>query len=117
MGKNNSEIFPNIIDPTLVFRSICKDIANHIPTSIIAAKFHNTLVDVIIQTCQHLRLKSGLNTIVLSGGVWQNMTLLTRTERSLRKDKFEVHIHHKVPTNDGGLALGQAVIAGKKISS
>jgi hydrogenase maturation protein HypF len=117
LEQNSSDVFPKIIDPTPMFRSITVDIANKIPTSIIAAKFHNTLANVVIQTCQLLRSISDIDTVVLSGGVWQNITLLNNTERNLRKENFKVFIHHKVPTNDGGLALGQAIIAGKIFSS
>jgi hydrogenase maturation protein HypF len=53
----------------------------------------------------------GINDVVLSGGVWQNMTLLHRTYAHLISDNFKVHVHHQVPTNDGGVSLGQAVIA------
>ncbi|MEJ2748884.1 MAG: hypothetical protein P8183_13420, partial [Anaerolineae bacterium] len=55
--------------------------------------------------------ESGLAEVVLSGGVWQNVTLLTRTVRILRQDEFTVYVHEKVPPNDGGLALGQTAVA------
>jgi len=54
--------------------------------------------------------------VILSGGVWQNITLLQKTVTLLIKDGFTVHIHRLVPCNDGGLALGQAVIAGQRWS-
>jgi len=53
--------------------------------------------------------------VALSGGVWQNITLLGRTLSLLRNDGFKVYIHQEVPTNDGGLSLGQAVIAATKM--
>ena len=56
-----------------------------------------------------------MSTVVLSGGVWQNMILLNAVERLLHKDGFLVYIHRKVPTNDGGMSLGQAMIADSKI--
>jgi hydrogenase maturation protein HypF len=58
----------------------------------------------------------GINDVVLTGGVWQNMTLLQRTHSLLMSGNFNVHIHRRVPTNDGGIALGQAIIAAHKIT-
>ena len=61
--------------------------------------------------CLALRNQHGLETVVLSGGVWQNMFLLRRAASRLEQDGFEVLVHRQVPANDGGLALGQALIA------
>jgi hydrogenase maturation protein HypF len=61
--------------------------------------------------CNTIRNDFGITDVVLSGGVWQNMTLLRCTHDNLNADNFKVHIHHQVPTNDGGLSLGQAVVA------
>jgi len=57
------------------------------------------------------RQQEGLNKVCLSGGVFQNVTLLSRTLRGLRKAGFEPYNHHLVPPNDGGIALGQALVA------
>ncbi len=62
-------------------------------------------------TCRQLREAHGLNEVVLSGGVWQNVTLLQRTLALLEADGFTVYTHRLVPANDGGLALGQAAVA------
>ncbi|MCP4139711.1 MAG: carbamoyltransferase HypF [Chloroflexi bacterium] len=91
--------------------SLLKDVHDNIPISTISAKFHNGIAEMVIKTCVSLREKSGINTVALSGGVWQNMFLLERTLAALRADNFEVLIHRRVPANDGGLALGQAAIA------
>jgi len=58
---------------------------------------------------------TGPRTVALSGGVWQNITLLIRTLSLLRSDGFQVYLHQQVPTNDGGLSLGQAVIAASRL--
>ena len=77
----------------------------------IAAKFHNTLVSVITKVCLRLRKTEGLNRICLSGGTFQNMYLLQRVVLWLRQRGFQVFVNSKVPPNDGGISLGQAVIA------
>jgi hydrogenase maturation protein HypF len=64
-----------------------------------------------------LKIKSetGCDEVVLSGGVWQNITLLGRTLSLLKNDGFRVYIHREVPTNDGGLSLGQAMVAAARM--
>lgn len=71
---------------------------------------------MVQEVCRQIRVETGLDTVVLSGGVWQNMILLTKTITELEKDGFKTLIHRQVPSNDGGLALGQAVIAAKYFS-
>ncbi len=61
--------------------------------------------------CEDLRTETGVGTVALSGGVWQNLTLLGEVVPRLRRAGFTVLTHTQVPTNDGGLALGQAVVA------
>ncbi len=83
-----------------------------IPASQISARFHNTIAEITLQTCTQIHKNRGIKTVALSGGVWQNMTLLTKVISLLEQAGFNVIIHHEVPTNDGGISLGQAVIAG-----
>jgi hydrogenase maturation protein HypF len=73
-----------------------------------AARFHNTVAAAIGETCRRMRRDTGLRRVCLSGGVFQNVLLLTRVMRELRE--FEVFLHAAVPANDGGVALGQAVV-------
>jgi hydrogenase maturation protein HypF len=102
---------PGIIDPAPVIRSIVADYINHIPPWVIATKFHNGVAALVRDVCKLSRETFGVTQVALSGGVWQNIALLTRTLKLLNNDGFTVLIHHLVPTNDGGLALGQAAIA------
>lgn len=95
-------------------RQICDDILKGIAASIIAAKFHNTIISVIFETVTSIREKEGINKIVLSGGVFQNKYLLEGTIGILQKNNFEVYSHATVPTNDGGIALGQLAVAAKR---
>jgi hydrogenase maturation protein HypF len=99
-------------DETL--RSIVEDIINGIEKVTIATKFHNTIILVIFDTVNNIRLNSGINKVVLSGGVFQNKYLSERTMDLLLKNNFDVYSHSSVPANDGGLALGQLAVASKR---
>lgn len=92
-------------------RAIVADLRAHISPGIISARFHNGVARMVSEVCRTLRQQLGLNEVALSGGVWQNMTLLRKTRDLLRADDFTVFIHELVPANDGGIALGQAMIA------
>jgi hydrogenase maturation protein HypF len=74
----------------------------------IAARFHNALVEWILEIAASSKLKQ----VVLSGGVFQNRYLTERAAAVLESRGFVVHTHQRVPPNDGGIALGQAVMAG-----
>ena len=73
--------------------------------------FHLFLAELAVQACCRIREEKGLDTAALTGGCYQNRLLLTLTEDQLREKGFEVLIHHLVPPNDGGIALGQAAAA------
>ena len=90
---------------------IIQDVFKNTPVQIIAAKFHKTMAEIIIQTCKLIGKKTGIKTVALSGGVFQNRLLLNIAIDRLEKEGFAVLSHRNVPCNDGGLALGQAVIA------
>ncbi|MCF8297484.1 MAG: carbamoyltransferase HypF [Saprospiraceae bacterium] len=95
-------------------KEIVQDIKNGMDNSIISAKFHNTVIDIVRDVVIEMRLKYYNNNVVLSGGTFQNKYLLGRLEKVLTKNGFNVYTHSKVPTNDGGIALGQLVIAAKR---
>jgi hydrogenase maturation protein HypF len=79
----------------------------------ISARFHNTIINVIFAVASQIRKETKLDKIVLSGGTFQNKYILGRLELLLKKEKFRVYTHCKIPSNDGGIALGQLVIAAK----
>ena len=81
----------------------------------ISARFHNGLAHVCRVASVGVRDRFGVNEVVLSGGVWQNVTLLSRTLPLLENEGFKVYIHRQVPTNDGGLSLGQSIIAASQM--
>jgi hydrogenase maturation protein HypF len=98
------------IDPTPLFTELITDVQNGTKTAIIAAKFHNAVADLILQLSHNLREQTGINQVALSGGVFQNVTLLEKAISRLHAANFEILTHRLVPPNDGGLALGQAII-------
>jgi len=108
LENQNSKI---IINPAKIFQGIINDLNRREKIPVISAKFHNTIAEIISDVASRIREKYGLNRVVLSGGVFQNMVLLRASVDKLRVKKFEVYTHHRVPTNDGGISLGQAVIA------
>lgn len=94
--------------PTL--ERILTDLDQQVPAAVISARFHNTLASLVLEISRAVRKKYGLTQVALSGGVWQNITLLEKTLPLLHGDDFIVFTHQSVPANDGGLALGQVMI-------
>ena len=91
--------------------AILGEIAAGVAIRKIAWRFHLTVVQMIVDVCEHQRLQSGLERVALSGGCFQNRLLLSLIVPRLEERGFRVLIHRQVPCNDGGIALGQAVIA------
>ncbi|MCX6005150.1 MAG: carbamoyltransferase HypF, partial [Chloroflexi bacterium] len=92
--------------------AVLDDLIKGCPTSVISMRFHNTIAALTRDIC--LRIKeeqAGLNAVALSGGCFQNRLLLVKVIQSLRAAGFTVLTHRQVPCNDGGISLGQAVIA------
>lgn len=81
----------------------------------ISAKFHNTVCAATIDCVCKIRKKRGINNVVLSGGVFENTYLLRNLKVGLKERGFRTYYHRKIPTNDGGIALGQAVAAAHMI--
>ena len=102
---------PMVVDPQEMIRGIVRDLIDGAPASKISGKFHRTIAGFIIETCETIRSKEKLNRVVLSGGVFQNIFLLSLVTEGLKRSGFDVYTHHLVPPNDGGVSLGQAVIA------
>ena len=90
------------------------DISSNTLKEIIAKKFHNTIINFTIKLCITLRERYGLEKVALSGGVFQNKILLEGIYEGLRKAGFKVYINKEVPCNDGGVSLGQIVIANER---
>ncbi|PID87162.1 MAG: carbamoyltransferase HypF [Chloroflexi bacterium] len=105
------QLSPLEIDPTPLLKELVSDVQKGTKTAIIAAKFHNAVADLILQLSHNLREQTGINQVALSGGVFQNVTLLEKAITRLHAANFEILTHQLVSPNDGGLALGQAVIS------
>ncbi len=96
-------------------RALIHDARAGISPSRISARFHLGLTESVLQVAKKVRAETSLQSVVLSGGVWQNVTLLRITLPLLQKEGFKTYIHRAVPANDGGLSLGQAVVAANKM--
>ena len=94
-----------------LFSAVIRDLQGDATQARIAAKFHNTVARMINELCQVISDKTGITQVVLSGGVFQNRLLLGKAVSLLEADGFDVFTHRQVPTNDGGISLGQVVIA------
>jgi hydrogenase maturation protein HypF len=92
------------------------DIRAGAPGGRIAARFHLAVAHMVNDVCRRICKQEDLSDVVLSGGVWQNQVLLKHTLRLLRQNGVSVYLHRRVPTNDGGIALGQAAIAAHRVN-
>jgi hydrogenase maturation protein HypF len=109
------ELNDSVFDPAPVWQAMIADWRKSISIPTISARFHNGVVALIQMLCSQVRANTGVQTVALSGGVWQNRFLLERTVLSLRSSNFNVLVHQNVPANDGGIALGQIMIAAKAV--
>jgi len=100
-----------IVNQRQLFLEIVSDIKNKVSVSKISAKFHRGTADMILNVCGYILRETGLKVVALSGGVFQNRLLLRTAVALLKNAGFDVLIHKEVPTNDGGISLGQAAIA------
>ena len=94
-----------------LLHAVIDDLTDRVRAPVIAARFHHGVAALIETGCVLLRERHGLGTVALSGGVFQNLLLLQATVGRLEARGFRVLTHSRVPCNDGGISLGQAVIA------
>ena len=106
-----------IIDTRLTVRQVALELQQKVEISLIAARFHETIAAFTRDACRQIRAQGGPSDVVLSGGVMQNARLLSRLLGLLEGEDLTPHIHWEVPPNDGGLSLGQAVIAAARSES
>jgi hydrogenase maturation protein HypF len=117
---DNTEAYPFVINREEgkgvvglgeLWSALVRDVKIKVAPALISLKFHNTMARIVAEMCQFIAKESSIKRVALSGGVFQNRLLLRLTLAALQKEGFEVLTHRLVPPNDGGISLGQAVIA------
>jgi hydrogenase maturation protein HypF len=94
-----------------LFSAVIEELGEGVSRERISVKFHNTVAQIINEMCQLIANETAITRVALSGGVFQNRLLLRKTVSLLERSGFQVFTHKQVPCNDGGISLGQAVIA------
>ena len=94
-----------------LLHGVIDDLTSGVPAPVIAARFHHGVAALIEAGCVLMRDRYGLDAVALSGGVFQNLLLLDATVSRLQARGFRVLLHSRVPCNDGGISLGQAMVA------
>ena len=102
---------PAILDVTPAIRALVGDLEQGCALPYIAGRFHRTIAELLAESCARVRAQNGLQTVALSGGVFQNRLLLEQLTTLLEAMNFHVYTNRRVPPNDGGLSLGQAAVA------
>lgn len=100
-----------LLEARPLIRGVVDDISRGLPMAEIAGAFHNAVRDLVVAAVGRLAERTGVRRVALTGGVFQNALLLERTAAMLTEHGYDVLVHRRVPCNDGGLALGQAVVA------
>jgi len=103
------EAAPWLLPVEPIVKAVVQDILQGVAPHRISRRFHNTLAALFARVCRQIRDKNNISQIVLSGGVFQNLNLLEQLKTSLEALSFTVYVHEQVPTNDGGISLGQAL--------
>ncbi|MCM3872959.1 MAG: carbamoyltransferase HypF [Pyrinomonadaceae bacterium] len=107
----------DVADARGVIRRAVADLLDGVSPAIVSARFHLSVARLIVAVAENVRSQRKLNRVVLSGGVFQNLFLVERACAMLRTRGFQVITHSRVPTNDGGISLGQAAVANALIKS
>jgi len=103
-----------IVDTAPIILSIIEDLKKNVPASKISTRFHETIVRLTVELAETIRLEEEVKNIVLSGGVFQNRIISSRIKRAMEERGLRVFCNNLIPTNDGGISLGQAVATGFK---
>jgi len=120
VGKLDADLYPfsiveeqecKVVKLGELISAIAEEVKRRAPVPIISARFHKTMSQIIVQMCQLIAQDTSIKQVALSGGVFQNRLLSKLTIEALQEKGFQVLTHRLVPCNDGGISLGQAVIA------
>jgi hydrogenase maturation protein HypF len=106
----------SVVETRGIIRGVVDDLVAGQPVGEIAARFHRTMAELVVAACAQIRETGASGAVALSGGTFQNRLLLEQTAALLSERGFLVYRHCRVPTNDGGLSLGQAVLADRVMS-
>jgi hydrogenase maturation factor HypF (carbamoyltransferase family) len=105
-----------IIDTQPLFAALLNDLKCSVPAGLVSRRFHEGFADVLARVAKLIHARTGLQNACLSGGSFQNVFLLERLKRKLEADGLNVFTHSEVPCGDGGLSLGQALVAAHRQS-
>lgn len=100
-----------------LFEQVLRDIRNQDSAADISRRFHAGLAGAFVELAEKIREQSKLNRVCLSGGCFQNLLLFELLLNGLRAKSFEVYFHSEVPAGDGGISLGQALVAAHRLNS
>jgi hydrogenase maturation protein HypF len=104
-----------LLSPTAIFAQVFDDVVSGVAPELVSGKFHQTLVAMFADACLRLCKLHGLNRVVCSGGVFQNVFLLENLEDRLEASGLEVYTPQLIPANDGCISLGQAVVGAMRL--
>ncbi|GHT22547.1 hypothetical protein FACS189430_04490 [Bacteroidia bacterium] len=109
--RYSADVSDNPISVRSIIQDILMDMQERISVEIIAAKFHNTLADLVVQKVKQISAQYGVTQVILSGGCFQNKRLTEEISRQMAQEKLSLYIPAQIPCNDGGIAAGQLTIA------
>ncbi len=104
-----------IVETGEILSGVVRDLLSGREQGEISSRFHRTMAEIVVAGCERIRQEGGANAVALSGGTFQNLLLVEQVLEFLEGKGFTVYRHRRVPTNDGGLALGQAVLANSSV--
>jgi hydrogenase maturation protein HypF len=108
----HAQKLPFVLDWSPMVGAILSDVRSGVATGVISAKFHNALAEIVVKVAKRI----GEHRVVLSGGCFQNKYLTERVVTRLQEEQFQPYWHQRVPTNDGGIALGQVYAARNQLN-
>ncbi len=119
IDKNIREHYDFEFDKVISFKpaimQIISDMQNNISPQVISTRFHNTVIEIVIQVVKKISAEYGIKIVVLSGGTFQNKYLTENIEILLSEEDFTVYSHSTIPANDGGIALGQLIVGNYRL--
>ena len=104
-----------VVDTREIVAGVVEDLLGGCEIGEVSSEFHRTVAELVVAGCEEIREAGGASAVALSGGTFQNVLLLRQVVELLEERGFTVYRHRRVPANDGGLALGQAVLADRTL--